>query len=82
MAASAPAITGEFGENYHEQAAYMSASGVFQNSATKAPTMTANGSLVQSPRGWTFQASRSSSIYGASDTIRPISKEVRFMLKY
>ena len=82
MAASAPAIAGEFGENCHDQSAYMSASGVFQNGATTSTTIMANGSSVRSPRGWTFQASRSSSIYGASDTIRPISKEVRFMLKY
>ena len=82
MVASAPAITGEFGENYHDKSAYMSASGVFQNSATTAGTISANGSSARSPRGWTFQASRSSSIYGASSTIRPVSKEVRFMLKY
>lgn len=82
MAASAPAINGEFGENYHDQAADMRASGVFQNSATKAPTMTASARTAQSPRGWTFQASRSSPIYGASNTIRPVSKEVKFMLKY
>ena len=82
MEASAPSITGEFGENYHDRAADMSASGVFQNSTTTAGTILANGSSARSPRGWTFQASRSSSIYGASSTIRPISKEVRFMLKY
>lgn len=82
MGASAPAINGEFGENYHDQSADMRASGVFQNSATTAPTMTASARSIQSPRGWTFQASRSSPIYGASNTIRPVSKEVKFMLKY
>ena len=82
MGASAPAITGEFGENYHDQSAYMSASGVFQNSATTAGTILANGSLARSPRGWTFQASRSSSIYGASNTIRPISKQTLLMIRY
>lgn len=30
----------------------------------------------------TINASRSSSIYGASNTIRPISKEVIFMIRY
>ena len=33
-------------------------------------------------RGVAYEASRSSSIYGASSTIRPISKQVRFMLRY
>lgn len=82
MGASAPAINGEFGEDYHDRAADMRASGVFQNSVTTAPTMAGTAMSTQSPRGWTFQASRSSSIYGASDTIRPISKKVRFMLRY
>ena len=82
MAASAPAINGEFGENYHDQSAYMSASGVFQNSATTAGTILANGSSARSPRGWTFQASRSSSIYGASDTITPLSQTCRLSIKY
>lgn len=82
MVASAPAINGEFGENYHDQAADMRASGVFQNSATKAPTMTASARTAQSPRGWTFQASRSSSIYGASNTIRPISRQTLLMIRY
>lgn len=29
-----------------------------------------------------LDASRSSSIYGASDTIRPISKQVRFIIRF
>lgn len=29
-----------------------------------------------------FDASRSSTIYGASNTIRPVSKEVRFMIRF
>ena len=29
-----------------------------------------------------FDASRCSSIYGASNTIRPISKQVRFIIKF
>lgn len=33
-------------------------------------------------RGVAYEASRSSSIYGASNTIRPTSKEVIFMIRY
>lgn len=33
-------------------------------------------------RGVAYEASRSSSIYGASNTIRPISKKVIFMIRY
>lgn len=33
-------------------------------------------------RGVAYEASRSSSIYGSSNTIRPISKETIFMIRY
>lgn len=81
MGASAPVINGEFWENYHDQSARMGASGAFRNSTINTAGVAANGGAA-TPRGWTFDASRTSSIYGASDTIRPVSKEVRFMVKY
>lgn len=80
--AGAPAINGEFGENYHDQSADMRASGVFQNSTTTAPTMMATAKAIQSSRGWIFQASRSSSIYGNSNTITPLSQTCRLSIKY
>ena len=82
MEASAPSITGEFGENYHDRAADMRASGVFQNSSTSSVSIDGYVRDEHTPRGWTFDASRSSSVYGASDTIRPTSRKVKFVLKY
>lgn len=32
--------------------------------------------------GFDFQASRSSSIYGRGDTIRPLSKTCKFLIRY
>ena len=82
MAAGAPSIIGEFGENYHDRAAGMSSLGAFQSSTTTAPTMTATARSEQSPRGWIFKASRSSNIYGNSSTITPLSQTCRLLIKY
>lgn len=60
----------------------MSASGAFRNSTSTAPTMAATAKSTKSSRGWIFQASRSSSIYGASDTITPLSQTCRLSIKY
>ena len=77
MSASAPLITGKCCNGKAEANVY---SGCF-TSATGASN--AGSSIVNSNgRVFTFVASRSSSIYGASNTIRPISKEVVFMIRY
>ena len=77
MAASAPAITGRhfFAENgwnlFNTGAVYRYINGLGSRGGTD----------NDNPIG-AFDASRCSSIYGASNTIRPISKKVIFMIRY
>lgn len=78
MAASAPAIIGTW-HNTTENAGWFEPTGCVTRTYI-------TGDGVSGSNGWfdrmTINASRSSSIYGSSNTIRPISKEVRFMLRY
>lgn len=77
MAASAPAITGKCCNGKAEANVY---SGAF-TSTTGASN--AGSSIVNSNgRVFTFSASRSSSIYGASATIRPVSRRTTFLIRY
>lgn len=44
-----------------------------------------NGTATSGQNDWVmtyFDAKRSSSIYGSSNTVRPFSRGVRFMMKY
>ena len=76
MAASAPAITGgyffyENGFPYFEGCIYNRQTG-----------LGSKGSMdSDNPMGY-LDASRSSSIYGASDTITPVSYKTMFYVKY
>lgn len=75
MKASAPAITGEIGMIGRMGAVH---TGCFYNIRTGG--VLANNGEPDNVDG--FDASRSSTIYGASNTIRPVSKEVRFMIRF
>ena len=78
MSASAPAIIGTW-HNSTENTFWFNPTGCITRTGL-------GGDGVSGNAGWfdrmTINASRSSSIYGSSNTIRPISKEVRFMLRY
>lgn len=75
VAASAPAITGEIGMIGRNGAVH---NGCFYNARTGG-TLNNQGE-PDNVDG--FDASRSSSIYGASNTIRPISRRARFMIRF
>lgn len=77
MTASAPAITGKCCNGKSEANVY---SGAFTSSAGAS---NAGAQIVNSNgRVFTFSASRSSSIYGASSTIRPVSRRTTFLIRY
>ena len=75
MAASAPAITGEIGMIGRTGGVH---NGCFYNARTGGAL--SNQGEPDNVDG--FDASRSSNIYGASSTIRPISRRTRFMIKF
>ena len=78
MAASAPNITGTW-HNSTENGGWFEPTGCI----TRTYIM---GDGVDGSNGWfdrmTINASMSSSIYGASNTIRPISKSTIFLIRY
>lgn len=80
MGASAPAIAGEFMMGGTENT-YAYGVGAFYVSG-----IGGNFSIGHVPGAtcphYYFNASRCSSIYGASNTVRPISKKVIFMIRY
>ena len=81
MTASAPQIIASIW-GMGDRTAFQEAYGAFY----KTGDITGSGSAQRydnsCTRGVAYEASRSSSVYGASSTVRPISKEVRFMLRY
>ena len=77
MAASAPAIIGEV--QVQRQKSSNLATGSFYFGATSVSDRASNSSQI--PR-ICFNASRSSSIYGASTTVRPVSRRVTFLIRY
>lgn len=81
MTASAPQISASIW-GMGDRTAFQEAYGAFY----KTGEITGSGSAQRydnsCTRGVAYEASRSSSVYGASSTVRPISKEVRFMLRY
>lgn len=80
MGASAPAITGEFMMGGTEST-YAYGVGAFYASGTGGNFSTGHNPGATCPHYY-FNASRSSSIYGASTTIRPISRRVTFLIHY
>lgn len=79
MVASAPAITGSISGG---MGGSFTASGAFSRVGDDLLNRFGGDSSWNNLQYSTFSAARCSSIYGASGTIRPISKEVRFMLRY
>lgn len=79
MEASAPAITAG-SIKIMQAGGTPNPTGAFFSSGTNYPAAGANVAWVPEIHG--FDASRCSSIYGASNTIHPVSKEVRFIMKY
>lgn len=77
MVASAPNITGTASGFGVSTKAYCSGA----CKATDITTETIAGGTVQGKR-IDFDASRSSNIYGISNTIRPISRRTRFMIRF
>ena len=75
MAASAPAITGQIGMIGRTGGVH---NGCFYN--VKTGGALSNQGEPDNVDG--FDASRSSSIYGASNTIRPISRRARFIIRF
>lgn len=73
VAASAPAITGAFTTDDL---------GAEPSGAFYHVTSTSGDGGTGGGRYCGFNASRSSSVYGASGTIRPISKEALMMIRY
>lgn len=80
MEASAPTIIGSFYYNVNTGESGTAASGAFRYSNIN-DGQAANGDNTSTPI-YTFDASRCSSIYGTSSTIRPVSKQVRFMIRF
>lgn len=80
MAASAPAITGEFMIGGTENT-YVYGVGAFYASGTGGKFGNGHSSGATNPHYY-FNASRSSSIYGASSTVRPVSKQTLLMIRY
>lgn len=80
VGASAPAITGSVFINKRDVQVGRGAFTV-DDSTHYTRIYSANGTGGAS-QGFNFNASRSSSIYGASTTIRPISKKVMFMIRF
>ena len=81
VVASAPAIAGTFAI---EKTSYgwggSVASGCFYNAGTASRGNNANHSGSAPLVG--FSAANSSSIYGSSATVRPVSRQVMFILRY
>ena len=75
MEASAPAITGQIGVIGRTGGVH---NGCFYN--VKTGGALSNSGEPDNVDG--FDASRSSSIYGASSTIRPISRRARFIIRF
>ena len=80
VGASAPAITGEFMMGGTENT-YAYGVGAFYISGIGGNFSTGHSPGATCPHYY-FNASRSSSIYGTSNTICPISKEALFMIRY
>lgn len=74
VVASAPAITGYFSNDFATWG------GCFYQSGEAASMAASNQGTADSILR--LDASRSSSIYGASTTIRPISRKVMFMIRF
>lgn len=82
VVASAPAITGLFGARaLVDGMKELSISGSMYRSAPNKTTAQAYQSTTTNACVG-FDASRSSSIYGVSTTIRPVSKEALMMIRY
>lgn len=80
VAASAPAITGSVFINKRDvQVGRGAFSADDSTPYTRVYSANGNGGASQ---GFNFNASRSSPIYGASNTIRPISRKVMFMIRF
>lgn len=81
MTASAPQISASIW-GMGDRTAFQEAYGAFYKTGGITGSGRAERYDNSCTRGVAYEASRSSSIYGASSTIRPISKQVRFMLRY
>ena len=81
MKAGLPNIEGKFGWVKGTEAPY--GSGVF-NGTTSRETYAGhtNGTIVNARADFTFDASRSSSVYGNSDTVQPSSMSTIMLVKY
>ena len=80
MAAGLPNITGNLNPSW-EVAVGKITSGAFYSSASGG-----NNEVPGTPGGgnatWYFNASRSSSIYGASSMVTPLSRSVFFLIRF
>lgn len=84
MGAGLPNISGYFFSSMTQGNFLNYGTGAFwgYERTTSSQNVPSLGGVYDSNNSWGFDASRSSSIYGASNTIRPISKKVIFMIRY
>lgn len=81
MAASAPQISASIW-GMGNRTAFQEAHGAFYKTGEITGSGRAERYDNSCTRGVAYEASRSSSIYGASDTVRPLSRKCRFIIKY
>ena len=79
--AGLPNITGSGIASYWYEPATSNMTGAFSAVTATGPTASAAGGSTGS-RGFTFDASRSSSIYGKSNTVQPPAIIVNYFIKY
>ena len=78
MAASSPAITGDFTAGFNGTTSW--SSGAFwHNQGERGRSNIGDGTAQGLTR---FDASRCSPIYGTSSTVRPVSKSTIFLIRY
>lgn len=84
MEAGLPNITGYFaprGDGNLGSGGVLAASGAFFLAESDS-VRTAGNTVVIAPHGAYFDASRSSSVYGNSEVITPLSQSTLYILKY
>lgn len=82
IAAGLPNMTGEFGAPAVTLANKASGSGVFQGARTIGTSQTSNNNMSGGDLVLPFNASKSNSLYGASDTVQPKTLRSYFLIRY
>jgi hypothetical protein len=75
-------MSGEFGASAVTLANTVIGSGVFQGARTTGTSQTSNNNAAGGDLVLPFNASKSNSLYGASDTVQPKTLRSYFLIRY